>query len=125
MSGDPGAPINVSNPSPDDPEQPGRPQKVHNYQQPLAQNRSVSVGGGSKWDPVALTPWYTWQDLKRPWLWWQGFFDDDRSYKYKYGMANDLGLGGVLLWDLNPCGISAAPDLWRGLEQAFGVRSGY
>lgn len=57
MSGDPHARINIS--SAVDPEgQAGRPQKVHNYQQPLAASRAATVGGGSKWDPVALTPWY-------------------------------------------------------------------
>lgn len=124
MSGDLGALLNLSTSDAPDPEL-GRPQRIWNYQQPLSQNRSVTVGGGSRWDPVSLTPWYSWRDPKRPWLWWQGFFDDPRSLLYKYQMVKDLELDGVLLWQLNACDVKAAPQLWQGLEQAFGTRAGY
>ena len=56
VSGDLGALINLSSDASADPEL-GRPQRIWNYQQPLSQNRSITVGGGSHWDPVALTPW--------------------------------------------------------------------
>jgi hypothetical protein len=40
-------------------------------------------------------------------------------------MVNDLGLDGVLLWDMNSCGVAVAPELWSGLEEAFGKRAGH
>ena len=123
VSGNMGALMNISDATAD-PEL-GRPQRMFNYQQPLSENRSITVGGGSQWDSVALTPWYRWQDPKRPWLWWQGFYDDARSLRYKYQMVKDLRLDGVLLWQLNACDVKKAPELWKGLEEAFGTRAGY
>ena len=114
-----GAKINVST-IPDSSR--GREQTTYNYQQPLAEERAATVGGGRKWDNVSLTPWYSYKDPRRPWLFWQGFYDDTESLRYKYEMVKALGLRGVLIWDLNACTLGAAPSMWTALEQAFGPK---
>jgi hypothetical protein len=40
-------------------------------------------------------------------------------------MVKDLRLDGVLLWQLNACDVKKAPELWKGLEEAFETRAGY
>ena len=99
-------------------------QKTHNYQQPLMEKRAATFGeGGRKWDGVSMTPWYSYQDAKRPWLYWQGFYDDAESLKYKYDLVKSLGLRGVLVWSINACTVEAAPSMWSTLEDAFGSKS--
>ena len=115
-----GAKMNVSQ----TPSAHGRAQTSYNYQQPLAEQRASTVGGGRKWDNVSKTPWYSYQDAKRVWLYWQGFYDDAESLRYKYDLVKSLGLRGVLIWDLNGCTLGAAPGMWAALEKAFGRRGG-
>ena len=99
-------------------------QKTHNYQQPLMEKRAATFGeGGRKWDGASMTPWYSYQDAKRPWLYWQGFYDDAESLKYKYDLVKSLGLRGVLVWSINACTVEAAPSMWSTLEDAFGSKS--
>jgi spore germination protein YaaH len=114
-----GAAMNISSSS--SPTQ-GAAQRSHNFQQPLSAKRAVTLGGGRKWDNVSLTPWYSYKDPHRPWLFWQGFYDDAESLGYKYDLVKTLGLRGVLLWNLNACTLSAAPSMWQALEGAFGKK---
>ena len=41
------------------------------------------TSSGVQWDTSSATPWYAFKDPVRPWLWWQGFYDDARSLRYK------------------------------------------
>lgn len=93
------------------------------YQAPLALKRAHTLGnGGELWDPRTLTPWYQYQDKSRPWLWWQGYFDNARSLGLKYEMVKREGLRGVLIWMLNGCTQTEAPHMWAALDAAFGKR---
>ena len=93
------------------------------YSLPEAQKRARTLGdGGERWDSSTLTPWYEFEDPHRPWLYWQGYFDNNRSLALKYDLVNADGLGGVLIWMLNGCTRTEAPYLWRGLDEAFGKR---
>ena len=42
----------------------------------------------------------------------------------KYNLVKTRGLRGVLIWMLNGCTHEEAPELWSGLEEAFGKRDG-
>ena len=117
-----GAKFNVSQIVPPSPGGGGRQQQPYNYQQPLAEERAAAVGGGRRWDNVSKTPWYSYRDAQRPWLFWQGFYDDAESLRYKYAVVKQLGLRGVLIWNLNGCTVGAAPSMWQALEEAFGIR---
>ena len=98
-------------------------QKAGAYQAPLAMQRAHELGlGGVLWDETSRTPWYRFQDKKRPWLWWEGYFDDSRSLAFKYDLVKTSKLKGVLIWMLNGCTRTEAPEMWEALEQAFGKR---
>ena len=45
-----------------------------------------------------------------------------RSLALKYEQAKTRKLKGVLIWMLNGCTQQEAPELWRGLDSAFGKR---
>ena len=99
-------------------------QDVKAYQAPLALKRARKFGrGGELWDATTQTPWYKFQDRTRPWLWWEGYFDDSRSLALKYELVKERGLKGVLIWMLNGCTQTEAPEVWRGLAAAFGKRT--
>ena len=78
------------------------------YQAPLAAKRAAKYG--RRWDASTLTPWYVFQDLKRAWLWWQGYYEDAESVVYKYALARSRRLKGVLIWQLNGCTQGEAPQ---------------
>ena len=100
-------------------------QTAHAYSLPGALRRARTLGqGGVLWDAKTKTPWYVFQDRSRPYLWWEGYFDDARSLALKYGLAKAHGLKGVFIWMLNGCTQAEAPSLWSGLEDAFGKRGG-
>ena len=77
------APTNCSTTLPD--------QGARAYQAPLALKRAKSLGvGGELWDDLTMTPWYQFKDKSRPWLWWQGYFDDARSLGLSEITSNDV-----------------------------------
>ena len=76
---------------------------------------------GRRWDATTLTPWYEFQDPQRPWLWWQGYYEDAESVVFKYSLVKHRRLKGVLLWMLNGCTQYEAPQMWQALrEMLFG-----
>ena len=98
-------------------------QRAKAYQAPLALKRARTLGiGGERWDASSQTPWYVFQDRERPFLWWEGYFDDARSLSLKYDLVKQLGLQGIMIWMLNGCTQTEAPELWAGLAAAFGKR---
>ena len=98
-------------------------QRAKAYQAPLALKRARTLGiGGERWDASSQTPWYAFQDRERPFLWWEGYFDDARSLSLKYDLVKQLGLQGIMIWMLNGCTQTEAPELWAGLAAAFGKR---
>jgi spore germination protein YaaH len=93
------------------------------YQAPLALKRATTKGdGGELWDASSQTPWYTFQDPERPFLWWEGYYDNERSLALKYEFMKAQSLKGILIWMLNGCTQTEAPYLWSGLDDAFGKR---
>jgi spore germination protein YaaH len=99
-------------------------QEARSYQSPLALHRAETLGeGGKLWDPTSLTPWYRFPDPDRHFLWWEGYFDDARSLALKYDLVTARGLKGVLIWMLNGCTQTEAPEMWHGLARAFGKRA--
>ena len=89
------------------------------YQAPLALHRAQTLGlGGVLWDESTLTPWYHFKDAARPWLWWEGYFDNFRSISMKYDLVTSQRLRGILIWMLNGCTRTEAPDMWRALARA-------
>ena len=99
-------------------------QQARAFSLPQALERAETLGqGGKLWDATSQTPWYRFQDQRRPYLWWEGYFDDNRSLALKYDLVTDRGLKGVLIWMLNGCTQAQAPGLWHGLARAFGKRS--
>ena len=61
------------------------------------------------WDSSTLTPWYKYRDERSQW--WQGYYDDAQSLAYKYSLAKKLRLRGVLVWMLNGCTRTEAPQV--------------
>jgi spore germination protein YaaH len=83
------------------------------YQAPLALKRARTLGeGGALWDATSQTPWYKFQDPTRPYLWWEGYFDDARSLALKYELVKARSLKGVMIWMLNGCTQDEAPEMW-------------
>ena len=68
------------------------------------------------WDASTQTPWYRYRDA----VWWEGYGDNPRSLKLKYELVKAQALKGVLIW----CTQTQAPELWRGLDEAFGPARG-
>ena len=52
----------------------------------------------------------------------EGYGDSPRSLKLKYELVKTQALKGILVWMLNSCTQTQAPELWRGLDEAFGPR---
>ena len=50
----------------------------------------------------------------------EGYGDSPRSLKLKYELVKAQALKGVLIW----CTQTQAPELWRGLDEAFGPARG-
>ena len=99
-------------------------QTARAFQAPVAARRAQTLGaGGERWDASSETPWYVFPDATRPYLWWQGYFDDARSLKYKYDLVQSRSLKGVLIWSLNGCTQTEAPEMWQALDDAFGKRA--
>eukprot|EP00937_MAST-01D_sp_MAST-1D-sp2_P005925 g5925.t1 len=101
-------------------------QAARAFQAPLALRRARTLGRGERWDDLSQTPWYAFQDpdpARQSYLWWEGYFDDARSLGLKYGLVRSRGLRGVMIWMLNGCTREEAPELWQGLDDAFGKRS--
>ena len=98
-------------------------QVVKAYQAPLSLKRATNKGdGGELWDDLSQTPWYHFQDPDRPFLWWEGWFDNERSLALKYEFMKAQSLKGIMIWMLNGCTQAEAPYLWSGLDEAFGKR---
>ena len=94
-------------------------QDARAYQAPLALHRAQTLGlGGELWDDSTSTPWYHFKDPARPWLWWEGYFDNYRSISLKYDLAKSKHLRGILIWMLNGCTRTEAPNMWKALERA-------
>lgn len=94
------------------------------YQAPLAAARAGKYG--RRWDATTLTPWYEFQDPQRPWLWWQGYYEDAELVAFKYSLVKHRRLKGVLLWMLNGCTQYEAPQMWQALrEMLFGPSDMY
>ena len=104
-------------------------QVPHAFQAPMALRRARTLGratGGERWDDSSQTPWYVFRDpdpARGSYLWWEGYFDDARSLGLKYALVRSRGLRGVMVWMLNGCTRGEAPELWQGLDDAFGKRS--
>ena len=95
-------------------------QDARAYQAPLALKRAKTLGlGGELWDDSTLTPWYYFKDRARPWLWWEGYFDNYRSITMKYDLVKSQHLRGILIWMLNGCTRTEAPDMWKALEHTL------
>jgi hypothetical protein len=80
---------------------------------------------GKLWDNATQTPWYRYQDSFG--MWQQGYYDDDRSVKMKYGLsllpdAEAGSVQGLFIWPLNGNSVSTAPWAWEALVQSVGVR---
>ena len=87
------------------------------YQAPLAAVRAEKYG--RRWDASTLTPWYEFQDPERPWLWWQGYYEDAESVVFKYALVKSRRIKGVLIWQLNGCTQREAPEMWAALQGAL------
>ena len=87
------------------------------YQAPLAAARAAKYG--RRWDASTLTPWYEFKDPQRPWLWWQGYYEDSESVVFKYSLVKHRKLKGVLIWMLNGCTQNEAPRMWAALRETL------
>ena len=99
-------------------------QRAYAYSLPMQSERARTLGQGELWDASTQTPWYRYRDATKPWLWWEGYFDNARSLRLKYEVAKAQRLKGIMIWMLNGCTRTQAPELWQGIYEAFGPAQG-
>ncbi len=82
-----------------------RVQDLINQPDPAIKNLSLN------WSPLSLSPYLTYQTNGR---WHQIWFEDERSLKLKYDLANQAHLGGIAIWALGYD--TNHPELWNLLK---------
>jgi spore germination protein YaaH len=73
-----------------------------------------SLGAQEYWDDQSLTPYLVYQEEGK---WKIGFFENERSLRYKMDLIGKLGLGGMAIWALGYEG--EYQELWDTISERF------
>jgi spore germination protein YaaH len=73
-----------------------------------------NLGAKEYWDDKSLTPYLVYQENE---TWKIGFFENQRSLRYKMDLIGKLGLGGMAVWALGYEG--EYRELWETISERF------